>query len=187
MEMVHTSYVTNNWCASCYVGGPHGWCSPDGTIASWHNYGKWPSVAEIVADWEMLLKAFPYLDLVCTLHSGETCENEVVPVCSIVVGNGKVEVRQPDMSLHSALPPTDDDNDAAFMASILKSMNGNFDYEHGWPAGWVEEFGAWSTAVMKETVPWLFTVPLCLINPFEPDKQGMLIEQLHDCISRKII
>jgi len=156
MGYVSTSYVNNSWLASAYIGGPHGWCSPQGNIHSdGHNYGKWPSVDEIVADWETLLAAFPFIDLACTMYSGEQCEEDSVPVCTIKVdaSNG-VQVHAPDLSMHDRNPTK---GGADRIDTLLFSlMSGKHDREHGWPAGWVEEYGVRSTAAMKEIAPFLF-------------------------------
>lgn len=158
MEVVPTQYTDNNWLASCYVGGPHGWCNPDGKIHSdGHNYGKWPTVEEIVADWTALVIAFPYLDLVCTLFSGEQCEDHSVPVCSVVVKNGMVEVHAPNLTLHEYGPTFDYDNaiDIA-MAANLRNFLHSYDHEHGWSQEWIDEYGAKSIQAMREVAPFLF-------------------------------
>lgn len=155
MGIVQTEYVCNSWLASSYIGGPHGWCSPQGNVHSdGHNYGRWPSVEAIVTDWRTLLKAFPYLDVICTLYSGEQCEEYSMPVCTIGIGKGRVEVYEPDLSMHNRNPTMGRHEDMSAM--IMALMHGNYDREHGWPAGWVEEFGAKSTAVMQNLAPWLF-------------------------------
>ena len=103
-EMRHVSagYVYNSWMASSYIGGPTGWCHLDGSIhVDGHNYGKWPSVAEIANDWATLVVAFPYLDLCCTLFDREHSEDGGQPVVTIVVKDGEVIVCQPDLSMHA--------------------------------------------------------------------------------------
>ena len=154
LGIVSTEYVNNSWLASAYIGGPHGWCSPQGNIHSdGHNYGKWPSVEDIVKDWAALQAAFPYLDLACTLYSGEQCQEDSVPVCTIHVKNGTVAVTEPDMAAHDRNPTMGVEHDS--VSHIMGIMRGNYAGEHGWPASWVEEFGVKSSAVMKEVAPWL--------------------------------
>jgi hypothetical protein len=155
MQMVNTEYVYNSWLSSAYINGPTGWCHPDGTInVQGHNYGKWPGVEDIVADWEALGTAFPYLDLVCTLYSAEACEAHALPVCTIVVKGEHVHVEMPNMELHPKWKP--DEPHEINLASIEAMMRGNYSSEQGWPSGWHEEFAAKSVAAMRKVSPaWL--------------------------------
>lgn len=94
--LVDTEYVINSWISCSFVGGPHGWCHPDGTIGFSDNVGKWPSVEEVYNDWVILAKEFPFLDIGVTLMNGESCEDDISPVVSFVVKDGTVEVVDPD-------------------------------------------------------------------------------------------
>lgn len=148
MGMISTEYISNSFLSSAYIGGPHGWCNPDGRIHfENHNIGKWPSVEEVVKDWETLVAAFPYLDLVCTLYNAESSEDHGVPVCSIIVKDGKVEVHSPDVSLHGHEP---NHRFEMNMGAIMALSHGNYRGEQGWPTGWAEEFAVKSKAVMAE-------------------------------------
>lgn len=154
MGMVATEYVHNSFLSSAYIGGPHGWCSPSGNIHSdGHNYGKWPGVETIVDDWAALVTAFPYIDVVCSLFSHEACQEERQPVCTIVIRDGKVVVCAPDLTMHDRNVEPVKEFD---MGGLLQIMSGDYSYERGWPTGWVEEFGAKSTATMKKVAPWFF-------------------------------
>lgn len=156
MGIVCTEYVYNSWLSSSYIGGPTGWVSPKGEVSvEGHNYGKWPSVEDIVEEWKRLQAAFPYIDLVCTLHSGEACEDDARPVCTIVVRDGAVKVCEPDLSLHDREAPekTSILDDLTFIQNLT---SGNYNHEHGWPPAWVGEFGEKSTAAMKKVAPFLF-------------------------------
>lgn len=155
LGIISTEYVCNSWLASSYIGGPHGWCSPQGNIHSdGHNYGKWPSVEAIVDEWTKLMAAFPYLHLACTLYSGEQCEEHSVPVCTILVAHGAVNVYEPTLELHDRNPTMGNGLDDS-IGRLMRVVRGDYSGEHGWPAGWVEEFGAKSTAAMKKVAPWL--------------------------------
>lgn len=90
-----TEYVTNDWVACTFVGGPHGWCHPDGTIFYRDNVGTHPSVDDLAGDWATILSEFPFLDLTATMMSGESCEEEAEPVCAITVREGRVVVGPP--------------------------------------------------------------------------------------------
>lgn len=92
-------YLGNHNVMSCYIGGPHGWCSWDGAIfANSYNIGKWPSVTEVQDEWERIAAAFPYLDLTCQLldmESGEEGGSDKALV-EFRVKDGKVEVYIPE-------------------------------------------------------------------------------------------
>jgi hypothetical protein len=151
MGIVKTQYVNNSWLSSAYIGGPHGWCSPEGDIFSdGHNYGKWPSVEEIENDWIELAKAFPYIDLACTMFSGEQCEENIVPVVTMLVKNGTVAVYEADLSVHHKQPTFGGEDRIETMLQRLLSGSTS---EQGWPMPWVLEFGEKSTAAMKKIAP----------------------------------
>lgn len=157
MDIIPAEYVYNSYLTSSYIGGPTGWCHQDGKIfVDGHNYGKWPSVENIVNDWTLLVGAFPFLDLACTLHDAESCE-DAHPLCTIVVRDGAVVVCEYDETLHTEpRPPCRDEMDE--MAPMLLGLQtGSFAYERGWPVSWVMEFGGKSSAAMKKVAPWLFS------------------------------
>jgi len=99
---IETSYVHNNWIGSSFIHGPHGWCHPHGQIYHIDNVGKWPSVADIRADWQMLATAFPFLILTVTLMSGESCDDNTRPVVAMAVADGQVKLMEPDVGDHGA-------------------------------------------------------------------------------------
>ena len=41
-QLVSTQYIKNSWISTCYIGGPCGWCHPDGNIGNSYNIVKWP-------------------------------------------------------------------------------------------------------------------------------------------------
>jgi hypothetical protein len=104
---IDTMYVTNDGIASCYIGGAHGWCHPDGTIAFHDNVGKYPSVSEILRDWLEIAHAFPFLVADVTLMDGEHCVEGIQPVISMEIREGKVTVRPPIEGHKSTLPERD--------------------------------------------------------------------------------
>lgn len=101
---IYTEYIYNDWASCCFIGGPHGWCHPDGTISYSDNIGKWPNQEDIIEEWKTLLEAFPYLDLHVTIMSGESCEDETEPLFNLRVFE-KVEVCPPDLSVQSFKKP----------------------------------------------------------------------------------
>lgn len=84
-------YIDNARITSSYVGGPHGWCNWDGNICQLNkNIGKWPSVEEVYKEWSLIAKTFPFLNLCCTLYTGEYCEDNIEPVVRYRVKDGFV-------------------------------------------------------------------------------------------------
>jgi len=89
-------FLLNQRIVSAYIGGPHGWCDWDGTVGcDSYNIGKWPSIEEVYNEWKLIAATFPYLELNCRLFSGETCEENIVPVVEFTVNDGKVVVTEP--------------------------------------------------------------------------------------------
>lgn len=148
MGVISTEYVYNSHFCSSYIYGPTGWCGLDGTIAvNGHNYGKWPNVENIVSDWRSLAKAFPYLDLCCTLHNEEArAEDPAIPVVTIKVCNGEVTVHEPDLSMHE--PLADTYYNPTIDVAIMNIITGK--RERGWPEEWVRDFCERSKAVLAK-------------------------------------
>lgn len=88
---IETNYIFNDWISCCWVGGPHGWCHPDGVIAFQNNIGKWPDVEDVYEDLEILAKEFPFLNLTCTLMNDEEFD-ATESLVSFEVKNGEVNV-----------------------------------------------------------------------------------------------
>lgn len=99
-KILSLRYLVNDQIVSSWIGGPHGWCDWDGTIGSQnYNIGKWPSVIEVAEEWEIIAKAFPFLNLQCQLFNGETCEENIAPIILFTVKNGNVLVEDSDEHL----------------------------------------------------------------------------------------
>lgn len=80
--------------------------------------GKWPSIAEIRADWQLLATAFPFLALTVTLMGGESCEDNVRPIVTLRVADGQVLLMKPNFGDHT--PPRRSLETAATMLCMLK-------------------------------------------------------------------
>ena len=93
---IATEYIYNSWISNAYIGGPCGWCHPDGTILFGENIGKWPSVQAVLEDWEILLEAFPFLTINCVLMDREHCEEMPKPLVALKIREGKIELVGPD-------------------------------------------------------------------------------------------
>lgn len=91
---IDTEYVGNSWFSCPFIGGPHGWMHPDGTIGYADNVGKWPSVRTIYNDWKKIGKAFSQLNLKVTLMSGESCEDCTHPLVTMELKNGKIKITE---------------------------------------------------------------------------------------------
>jgi len=97
LNSLRLGYLENQRILSAWVGGPHGWCDWTGRIFSNnYNIGKWPSIEEVLKDWEKIAHAFPFLDLKCQLHNGEECEDNTKPLIQFNVKHGKVEMVEPE-------------------------------------------------------------------------------------------
>jgi hypothetical protein len=91
-------YLDNNWILSCWMGGPHGWCNPDGTIFSnTFNIGKWPEFEEVLEEWELIAKTFPFLKLNAQLVNNEGEDDK--PEVGFILGGGKVKVYKPEQKI----------------------------------------------------------------------------------------
>lgn len=98
---VELSYIHNTWASSSYIGGPYGFCSPDGEIYYGDNIGKYPSVEDVYNEFCLLAKAFPYLNLKASLYNCEATEerSDRAVVVSFVVTCGEVSVTTEDFGL----------------------------------------------------------------------------------------
>ncbi len=84
-------YLTNERVASCWIGGPKGWCDWNGNIGcNTYNIGKWPNYEEVLREWTLIAETFPFLDLECQLLDGESCEDNATPLVQFSIANGKV-------------------------------------------------------------------------------------------------
>ncbi len=86
---IDTEYVHNSWVSCAFIGGPHGWCHPDGKLHYTNNIGKWPDASEVFDDWAKLAAAFPFVDLDAVLmdrEEGEDGPKQVAVVFSIKDG-----------------------------------------------------------------------------------------------------
>lgn len=96
---VHLNYIESDWASCPFVGGPHGFCSPEGKIYFQDNVGKWPDVEDIYHDFCLIAEHFPFINLKATLYNGESCEEDSIPLVSFVVQNGNVDVVNEDFKL----------------------------------------------------------------------------------------
>lgn len=104
--LIHTEYVHNSWVASAYIGGPYGWCSPEGRINYADNVGKWPDASNVFEDWKKIAEAFPFVVAEVTLMNAEHCEDHTSPVISFRIRDGVVSVVDPkEEDVHKGRPP----------------------------------------------------------------------------------
>lgn len=102
------NHLHNNRIVSTWIGGSYGWCDWDGTIGcANYNIGKWPSVEEVRDDWAKIAAAFPYLQLRAQLMSGETCEEDAIPLIEYTVARGEVQVSEPAAQIRPPVPVPD--------------------------------------------------------------------------------
>lgn len=94
-NFLYLNYLRNDWISSSFIGGPHGWCNPDGELAFCNNIGKWPDVEDVYNDLTILGREFPFLNLTCSLMDGEECEEDTKTLVSMQLKEGKVEILNP--------------------------------------------------------------------------------------------
>lgn len=105
-KTLNLDYLSNEQIVSSWIGGPHGWCSWDGTIGTRnYNIGKWPSVKSVAEDWERIAQAFPFLNLRCQLFDAETCEEIATPIVLFTVKDGAVVVEDSDEPIDMIAEP----------------------------------------------------------------------------------
>jgi hypothetical protein len=128
-------YLCNRRIVSSWIGGPHGWCNWNGMIfCNNYNIGKWPSAIEVLNEWKVIAKAFPYLSLRCQLFNAE-CSEEREPgddrpieaVVEYTVKNGKVRCGTPKGEI---CPRAGFDN-TSVLASVMSLVAGNNMGERG--------------------------------------------------------
>jgi hypothetical protein len=155
---IDTNYVFNKWVSSDYIEGPCGWCHPDGTIGFIDNIGKWPKCEEVLKDWETLAKEFTFLNLGITLMNDEHCEENIQPIISFVVENGKVYVKDPTkLDVHrnhekairgNQLDEYADEDSKRYKEIFSKVIpDGSRSIENGIPDEWIN---AWAKKYTEE-------------------------------------
>lgn len=126
-QYIETEYVKNSWISSTFIGGPHGWCHPDGTIKWTDNIGKWPEVKEVYNEWKVIAEAFPYLELEVSLMDGESCEYRNRPVISFLIREWKVNIVDPEeRDLHKEFG-RDSSHEEPSIFAIIDRINNNYE------------------------------------------------------------
>lgn len=89
-------YLRSDWIASSWVGGPKGWCRPDGQIRTCnYNVGKWPSEEEIGEDLAAIAAAWPVLRMRVQILSGETGDPDLSVTDEWEVASGSARAVTP--------------------------------------------------------------------------------------------
>lgn len=142
--VIGTSYVHNSWIACAFIGGPHGWCHPEGDIGFVDNVGKWPCVDDVFEDWKILAEAFPFMDVGVTLMDAEECD-EGHPVVSMRILRGEVQLVDPAKEdVHKDHPRptrskgnTGQDLDSDMLSTVFMPARYR---ETGVPESWIAEW-----------------------------------------------
>lgn len=98
-------YLRNYQIASCWVGGPRGWCSWDGTIGcDGYNIGKYPTIKDVYDEWKLIAQTWNFLKLRCQLWNVEYNQDDSEaeqpkPVVEFIIENGYVTVINPNTCL----------------------------------------------------------------------------------------
>lgn len=154
-NVLSTNYVHNSWISCAFIGGPHGWCHPDGTIGFEDNVGKWPAPITVYEDWKLLAKEFPFVDVGVTLFSAENIEPDCLPVVSFSVKNGRVAVVDPATNNVHASHPKGFRRAGAAGNAMLVFMGGfgSTSREQGLPDSWIEEWALQHTKAKPKRQP----------------------------------
>lgn len=98
LRILDLDYLRNHQIDNCWIGGPHGWCSWDGTIGcDGFNIGKYSSIEEVHKEWLLIAQKWPNLKLRCQLWNGE--EEDTKPVVEFIIDNGTVQIIKPTTEL----------------------------------------------------------------------------------------
>lgn len=145
IKFVSFSYIRNDWAASSYIGGPHGFCSPDGEIYHNCNVGKWPSIEEVYEDLKKMVATWPFLTFKASLYDCEECENtpEKQMVASFVAENGVVTITGEDFDLRNQERPG-----IGIEKAVMEIHNG-MHREQGLPWRWIMEYAE----IIKSHIP----------------------------------
>jgi hypothetical protein len=141
---LQTEYVHNSWISCSFIGGPHGWCHPDGQIGYVDNVGKWPSVEAVFNDWKVLAEAFPFIDIGVTLFDGESCEDNTNKIVSMRVRGSEVVLIDPAAEdVHAGHPTAVRRGaDTETMEAQVLALVHNPWREQGLPDAWIEEWAS---------------------------------------------
>lgn len=106
LERINLNYIAPDRISSNYIEGLHGWIDWDGKIGcSGYNIGKWPSVEEVLNDWQDVAKGFPFLNLRCQLFSKEGGEEGGKPIVEYTVKDGVATMYEPKEEIVSDYMP----------------------------------------------------------------------------------
>ena len=156
-NVLSTEYLKNDWAACCWIGGPHGWCSPAGEIYFADNVGEDPSVESIYDDLVAIAEKWPAVVMVATLMSGESGSEEALPVVTMKAEGGVVtflDYEPGDLNFQKAhYAPT---RTVDVVAQFTARFNLGRGAEQGLPQAWVDEFADSVKAfvVAEEMVKW---------------------------------
>jgi hypothetical protein len=132
---VRTQYVFNAWLSCAEVGGPRGWCRPDGAIEFTDHVGKSPSVRGVLEDWVAIARAFPFLELAATLMSQDRSRRAPRPIVTCLVSAGQATLAAGGLGHHREHPaPTKFFDRRAMDAWLELRLE---EREHGVPASWI--------------------------------------------------
>lgn len=98
VKSINVHYFRNEWLASCYIGGPHGWCNPNGKLFSNnYNIGKWPSNEDVESELKLIAETWKQLQFTVQLLNNEYCcdDGELIVTDQYEIDNGKVSKVEP--------------------------------------------------------------------------------------------
>lgn len=177
---IPTSYIHNTWASSSYIGGPYGWCHPDGVINFTANIGKWPTLDEVVTDWVRMLEAFPFIKVHVSLYNygeGDDPHSAMgVPkaTSNFIIGDGTIKFVDSDAGLH--------DNISSKVESDIEKFRKNINNpyrEMGLTFEWLEQAGE----LQRPTVEKIVDVARQILERSRWKDRDELDDWLNKCVT----
>ena len=120
-------HLASHWIASAWIHGPSGPVWPTGKVSLAKNFGKWPNIAEVESDLEIIAQNFDWLTFDLALwDTEETTDGDPTHRWSVQQGGwSRVESGAPAPQW-----PSEPDSDTSLMAVMFKSPSAR---ETTWP------------------------------------------------------
>lgn len=168
---IKTEYVHNTWASSAYIGGPYGWCHPNGKIKYTDNIGKYPSLEEVILEWEDMLEAFPFIEVAVSIFPNEEGYSDEAS-SNFLVGQGKIVYLESSQGLHVTNELPEMDTVQKFFTNIRDPLR-----EAGLPV----EFMVHCGELQSPTVNKLVAVARELLGKSDFQDRDALRNWIYDC------
>lgn len=78
------------------------WCRLDGTILTIKSIGSYPSVSDVLNEWKLIARTFPYLNLNVSMYEDVEKFSNDCGIFNINVNNGVAKLCKPDIHVHNS-------------------------------------------------------------------------------------